>query len=62
MLQILQKAKFSFQSAIIKNSHVSDYNPRFGNSKKPTQALKYRRAYLMFEMINYYKDVKKCTY
>ena len=62
MLQSLQKAKFSFQSAIIRNSYVSDYNLRFGNSKKPTQVLKYKRAYLMFEIINYYKDVKKCTY
>ena len=43
MLQSLQKAKFSFQSAIIRNSYVSDYNLRFGNSKKPTQALKYKR-------------------
>ena len=29
MLQILQKAKFLFQSAAIRNPHVSDFYPRF---------------------------------
>ena len=58
MLQILQKAKFSFHSAVIRNPQVSDYNPIFGNSKNPNQTLKYKRAYLMSNTINYYKDVK----
>ena len=35
MLQVLQKAKLSFQPAVIRNPHVRDYNPRFGNSENP---------------------------
>ena len=34
MLPVLQKAKLSFQPAVIRNPHGSDYIPRFGNSKR----------------------------
>ena len=58
MLEILQKAKFSFQSVVIRNPHVSGHNLRFGNSENPTQTLKYKRAYLVSQVINYFNDVK----
>ena len=54
---MLQKAKFSFQPAVIRGAHVSDYNPRFGNSKNPTQNVKIKTCLL--DVTGY---TKKCKY